>query len=296
MPAGAIVLSATIWGAWWIPLRALEAQGLSGSWATFAVYAVALVLLLPVIVRHPARLVAERRALALIALFSGVSLAAWNHALLTGEVVHVMLLFFLCPVWATLITRFVLGQPLARLRLVSIPLGLVGAAVVLGVDGDIPIPRSTGDALALVSGMLFAVATVVIRRAEGVGDWHKTSATFAGCAFGALLVVAALPTGSVPPGAAFPGVLPLLLASAFVVLLPATWLEVWGNSRLDPGAVNVIFQVEILVAAATAGVLTDEPFGWREAIGGALIVGAGLIETLDHGRRARPVDARIPAP
>jgi drug/metabolite transporter (DMT)-like permease len=285
MPAGAIVASAVLWGAWWMPLRALEARGLSGSWATAAVYAVAFVLLVPLVARGGGSLVAGRRDLALIALFSGTSLAAWNHAIIVGEVVRAMLLFFLCPVWATLITRFVLRQPLAPLRVVSIPLGLAGAAIVLGVDSDIPIPRTAGDALALFAGVLFAIATVVVRRAEALGDWAKTAATFAGCTLGALAIALAFPAGVAPSGSTVLGLMPLLLVFAAFALVPATWLEIWGNSRLDPGAVNVLFQLELVVAALTAAWFADETLGWRELVGGALIVGAGLIETVGHGRR-----------
>jgi len=292
LPAGAIVASAALWGAWWMPLRALETRGLAGSWATVAVYTVALVLLGLPLVRRLAVHAGGWRDLALIALFSGTSLAAWNHAILVGEVVRAMLLFFLCPVWATLITRFVLGQPLTAERLVAIPLGLAGAAIVLGVDTDIPIPRTVGDALALTAGVLFAIATVVVRRAEHLGDAPKTAATFAGCAAGALAIALIFPVGAAPDGATLAALAPLLLSFAMLVLLPATWLEIWGNSRLDPGAVNVLFQIELLVAALTAAAFADETLGWRELVGGALIVGAGLIETVGQGRRLRHANPR----
>jgi drug/metabolite transporter (DMT)-like permease len=291
-PALAIAISAVLWGAWWIPLRALEERGLSGSWATVGVYAVAFALLVPIIAR--ARLIAHVRWLGAIALLSGVSLALWNHALIVGDVVRSMLLFFLCPVWATLITRFVLGQPLSQLRVVSVPLGLIGAAIVLGIDNDIPIPRGEGDVLATLSGFLFAIGTIVIRQARAVADWDKTAATFLGCAAGASLVAVLAPSGTAPAASTVVDALPMLLACAGLVILPSTWLEVWGNSRLDPGAVNVIFQIEIVVAALTAGVLTDEPFGAREIVGGVLIVCAGLIETFDHGRRGAGSPARTP--
>jgi drug/metabolite transporter (DMT)-like permease len=286
LPALSIVASAMIWGAWWIPLRALEARGLGGSWATVAVYGVAFAGLAPLVLARPRRLAAGLGSLALVALFSGTSLAAWNHALLTGEVVRSMLLFFVSPVWATLLAWVVLGQPMGRLRLVSIPLGLAGAAIVLGADVAIPWPRDGAEAAALLAGVLFAVASVVIRAARRVGDWDKTAATFLGCTIGACAVGALLPGGPAPGWDGLTAALPLVAAVAFAVLLPATWLEIWGNSRLDPGAVNVIFQLEIVVAAVTASLLAGETIGWREAVGGALIVGAGLIETVDQ--RTRP--------
>jgi drug/metabolite transporter (DMT)-like permease len=51
---------------------------------------------------------------------------------------------------------------------------------------------------------------------------------------------------------------------------------------------------EALVGAATAAIFTDEPFGWREMVGGALIIGAGLIDTLmpgPEGKVIQPVSA-----
>ncbi|MSP83257.1 MAG: DMT family transporter [Alphaproteobacteria bacterium] len=279
-PALSIVASALIWGAWWIPLRTLENHGLSGSWATVWVYGIGFAMLTPMLLVRRRRVFAGLGMFTLVALFSGTSLAAWNHALLTGEVVRSMLLFFVSPVWATLLAWVVLKQPMARLRLVSVPLGLLGAAVVLGADVGTLVPRSEGEVAALIAGLLFAVASVVIRAATEVGDWEKTAATFLGCAAGAVLAAMARPVGEAPAWPIVVAVLPLVIAVAVVVLLPATWLEVWGNSRLDPGAVNVIFQIEIVIAALTASWLTSEPFGWREAIGGGLIVGASMIETL----------------
>ncbi len=60
---------------------------------------------------------------------------------------------------------------------------------------------------------------------------------------------------------------------------------------MDPGRVCIVLMLEIVVAAATATALTDEPFGWREALGSALIMGAGVVELRDQTRR-RSMDAR----
>jgi drug/metabolite transporter (DMT)-like permease len=61
---------------------------------------------------------------------------------------------------------------------------------------------------------------------------------------------------------------------------------IWGAARLDPGRVSILLLLEVGVASLSAGLLTDEPFGWREAIGGLLIVGAGALESYDAMRRA----------
>jgi hypothetical protein len=46
-PAGAVALSAGLWGLWWLPLRALAEAGLSGPAVNAALYGIASVALLP---------------------------------------------------------------------------------------------------------------------------------------------------------------------------------------------------------------------------------------------------------
>ena len=62
------------------------------------------------------------------------------------------------------------------------------------------------------------------------------------------------------------------------------FLIVWSSGRLDPGRVAILLLFEVLASAASAALLTNEPFGWREMAGCILILGAGLIEGLDQLR------------
>ncbi len=43
--------------------------------------------------------------------------------------------------------------------------------------------------------------------------------------------------------------------------------------------------IEVIAASVSAGLLTDEPFGWREAAGCVLILSAGLVEAAPDLRR-----------
>ena len=142
LPAGAVALSAALWGLWWLPLRALAEAGLSGAAVNAALYGIA-----------RSRCCrgsgaggggSPRGGLLLLAaggLFGG-ALVAWNLALILGEVVRVTLLFYLAPVWATLLALIVLREPVGGLRVVSVVLGLAGAVVLLGFAGGLPLPRS----------------------------------------------------------------------------------------------------------------------------------------------------------
>lgn len=277
-PDIAIGLAACLWGAWWIPLRLLDERGWSGDWAGAAFCFAGTLALLPGAFLHRRRMVAAGPALAACGLLAGFSFAAFNHALIEGEVLRAVLLFYLSPIWATLLAVVVLGERFGLSRALAIAAGLAGAATILGTDGDIPLPRSLADWLGLLAGMTWAAALTAARSIATVPAFDKTFVTTAASAaislaFGLLLTPEALPAGAV----ALPALI-LIAAATVLWLIPMTLMEFWGASRLDPGRVCVILMIEIAVAAASSALLTEESFGWREAIGTLFILGAGLID------------------
>ena len=287
LPALAVAGSAVMWGLWWLPLRWLAAGRLPGDWSSLAIYGAATLVLLPVAWRRRRQLAAGGAPLVLIGLCFGAVLTLWNHGVLVGDVVRVVLLFYLAPVWATGFAWLMLGERPGALRLVTVIMGLTGAAVVLGVEGGLPWPRAEGDWFGLVSGLLFALTATLIRRWPQVDGLDTSFASFAGGALIALGFVVILP-GPAPPVADLSGALPLAGLVAALWLLPQTWLVIWGAARLDPGRVSILLLLEVATAAASAAALTGEPFGLREMAGCALIVGAGLLEGLAGLRRPQP--------
>lgn len=285
IPSFVVAGTAVMWGLWWIPLRFLDAHGLSGDWASLAVFGGATILLLPIAWLRRRRLREAAWPALTVGFFFGAALVAWNHALIMGDVVRVTLLFYLAPVWGTLLAILMLGLRPSALRLVTIVIGLTGAAVVLGFETGLLVPYSLADWMALTAGFLFAVGAAVTYKSGHVGDVEQTIATFALSTLFAFLLASITPASIVPRWADIPEVLPLLLAAIALWYLPITWLMIWGAARLDPGRVSILLMLEVAVAALSAGLLTDEPFGWREATGGLLILSAGLLESYDQVRR-----------
>ena len=135
---------------------------------------------------------------------------------------------------------------------------------------------------ALASGVCFALATVYVRKSHDVGALEKTFANQLFSIPFALLFLLILPAPA-PTAADLLSALPLILLGC-VWLAPVMFLILWGAGRLDPGRVAILLLFEVLASAASAALLTDEPFGWREVAGCILILGAGLIEGLDQLR------------
>jgi drug/metabolite transporter (DMT)-like permease len=270
-----VAVASVFWGLWWWPLRWVEGGGLGPLSTNFWLYAAAALACAPLVWRRRRAVAAAGASLPAAALLFGAAILSWNLALLEGEVVRVTLLFYLAPVWGTVLGWWVLGEPIGPRRLIALPLGLIGAAVLLGGDG-FPMPHGAGDWLGLGSGFLFAVSATVARRARVDGVAY-TGLAFVASAVMALGLALGFEGGIAAPSFAMGG---LIAAVSLIWLVPTTFGLLWGSSKIDPGRLGLLMLLEVLAAAVSASFLTDEVFGLREGIGCALILGAGLLETV----------------
>ena len=287
-----VCLAGVAWGLWWLPVRWLASLGLEGDLVSVAVYFLGALVVLPLVLFGAPRHRANARAALIVGVLFGTAMAMTNTALLYGQVVRVLLLFYLAPIWATLLNTFVLKAPIDPWRIAAIAVGLSGAAVVLGVGNGagLPLPSSLGDWMGLGSGVGFAFGSLAIRMAHtGSGRESpdaaqkspalQTCASFVVAGLAGLLFFTVLPTSAAYVPAHVWSALPAALVVAALWLLPQMWLFAWGAARIDPGRVAILMLLEPMTAALSAGILLDEPLGWRELVGAALIVGAGAIES-----------------
>ncbi len=279
-PSAAILASGLLWGTLWIPLRQIDAAGLGGAWATTASFTLPLVLILPWAAVRARRIAAGGWPLAAAGLFMALSVALYAEGLLRGSVARVILLFYLTPVWSTLMGRFMLGEPITGLRIATIVLGLSGLAVVVGVEHGMPLPRSAAEWMGLIAGVTWGLAMVYVRRTERMAAFDRVFVQFlfVGPLFLALTLVPGGRSLAAPDWAGIAGAAGWLITFGVVWMLPVIWLTVYGGSRLDPGKVAILLMFEIIAGLTSAAILTDEPFGLRELIGAVLIMAAGGVE------------------
>jgi drug/metabolite transporter (DMT)-like permease len=288
LPSLAIVFGGALWGLFWLPVRAIGEMGLAGAWPGAVIYAGCMAVLLPVLVVRWRSFVRYWRPLAMCGLFTGTAFACYSTSLLLTEVVRTILLFYLTPIWSTLLGLLLLGERLTASRAVALALGMAGLLVVLGIGNQFPWPRNLGDWLALASGMAWAYGSLRLYRMGAiavteqiltfiVGSLVVTSAGIAlgGAAFGGL-----------PPPVVLSEALPFGLLSALYVL-PMLFLTIWPATVLSPGRVGILLMSEVVVGVTSAAAFAGEPFGAREVLGTVLIVAAGAVEVFGWGRRAR---------
>ncbi len=160
----ACTAAGAIWGLYWIPLRAVNAAGVNGSWATTLFYLVPLVLLLPIAAIRWRRIMSAGWPLQFIAIPAALALVLYSNAFLYTDVIRAILLYYLTPIWSALLARAWLKEPITRSRIVAIGLGILGLFVILNADQGMPIPKNAGDWMGLISGLFWALAANVMRR------------------------------------------------------------------------------------------------------------------------------------
>lgn len=280
-PLVVLLFSASLWGLSWWPLKGFAAAGLSGPVLVLLTYGVVGIVGLPWLLRERQRWRGETGLLLLLALVGGWANAAFVNALVLGDVVRVMLLFYLSPVWSVLGGRLFLGEAVSRRRALAVVLALAGAFLVVGGLSALAAKLSVADLLALSAGLAFAGNNIVSRAAQSTPVWSKTVSVFAGCGLAALLMLAltgssavAWPTPTLPLGLA-------LAAYAFGWMLLATATWQYGVTHMEAGRSGVILIAELLVALVSATLIGGEQLAPREWIGGALITAAALLEATD---------------
>ena len=281
LPSLGILFASALWGLFWIPVRAIEEAGVSVQWTGPVMFACVALLFLPLAIVRRRSLWQAGRGLILTGLLPGTAFAFYAVSFNLTDVVHTLLLFYVSPVWSTLLGLALLGERLNINRIAALVLGLGGLVVVLGDGVSFPWPRNLGDWFALASGLCWSFASVRLFRGGAVLVFEKTFAFITG-AFVVGLLLALLPLGienALPEAGALQRGWPWILGVA-LFLLPATWLTIWPATVLSPARVGILFMTEAIVGIASAAWLTDEPFGLREMIGTALIIGAGLADVL----------------
>lgn len=269
----ALFAGATVWGLVWYPYRLIEAAGMSGLLATTLTYAVALVLGLALFYRQLRGVRVDRWLVAIAIASAGCNLG-YVLAVLHGEIMRVLLLFYLAPLWTVLLARLLLNERLTRAGLAVVALSLTGATIMLWhPETGLPWPRQGAEWLGLGAGFMFALSNVLIRRADHYSIALKSMAVFAGIVLIGLLGILLLEPVAVP--AASGRVWALLLAVG-VVLLVINPVVQYGLARVAAGRAIVIFLFELVVAAFASWWLAGETMGAREWVGGGLIVAASL--------------------
>lgn len=281
LPLTVLFAASFMWGLAWLPLKQLERLGLSGIALTFIACGAAAALLVPRFVRERAHWRGETRWLLAIAVLGGYANLAFTVAMIYGEVVRVMVLFYLLPVWGVLGGKLFLGEHLDALRATAVAAALAGALLILGGFDVLRGAVSWTDLLAVTCGLTFAGNNLVFRARQTIPVASKTAAML----FGATLLAAAL---LVAGGQPWPDTSAFgwLAAAGYGLawLLVATLGTQFGVTHMEAGRASIIIILELVTAVVSAVLIGGERMSPAEMAGGALILAAAVIEARHVGK------------
>jgi hypothetical protein len=289
LPVAALAFNALVWGLSWWPLRTLHAAGLHPLWTTACVFTTAW---MGITLWRPQAWqgLNEHPELWWLLVASGLTNVGFNWAVTTGDVVRVVLLFYLMPTWSLLLAWWLLGERPTPAALARMGLALVGVALVLKTpEVDWPVPQTLPDVLALLAGMCFALTNVLLLRLQHTPEASRMVAMFGGGALMAVLCAVAAQTSGVvgewvwDVGAWWAWA--LLLTVSF--LLGNLALQ-YGAARLNAHTTAMVMLSEVVFATASSVSLGASALTWRIALGGGLIVLAALLASQASGHASNP--------
>jgi len=280
LPVVALLVGASLWGVVWYPYRVLDHAGMDGAWSLVFTYGVALAVGTVLFFGHWRDVMRAPWACLLMGLAIGWSNLAYVIGVLEGEVMRVLLLFYLAPLWTVPLAHGLLGERLDLRGAAVMAIALSGAAVMLWhPEFGAPWPASRADWLGVGAGFLFALGNVLVRKLADIRDTTKSLAIWAGVVVAAVLYLPVSPTTS-EAALRIAAATWSLWAPVGIALLAMSLALQYGLTRVPANRAIVVLLFELVVAAVASYYLAGEILRLQDWIGGSLIVLASLASGL----------------
>lgn len=270
-----LFVSSVGWGLTWLPIKLLSDWGIDGLHLIFIAFASGVVLLSPWLYKQYPVWKKSIGLMLLIALSGGIANASFQTAIYHGDVVRVMILFYMLPVWSVLGGRIFLKEHVDRQRIIAVVLCLSGAFIILDVWHTSWQGISWIDILAVMSGMGLAATNILFRFTQGSPVMSKVGFMFIGCSslIGVSLMI--FPTTAA---------LPSYDVIAFAVAYGAIWLTLitfgtqWAVTQMEAGRSAIIIVVELVVAVVSSAIIIGSGLKLYEIVGGLMVLTAAVLE------------------
>lgn len=280
-----LLLAAVCWGVVWYPYRIMADAGVAAVAASFYSYSTVLVLAGIVSFKHWRGIFNLPLSIFWLCLTAGWTNLAYVFAVIDGEVMRVMLLFYLSPLWTLILAHFWLKEHIDKRRLMIMALSLTGAFIMLsdltGKTSPWPLPRNTAEWFALSSGITFAISNVITRKSTHLSIRSKSFAVWVGVLLMSILAMLFVKE-TIPTPSFFSLNDGLVILAIALSLIAATLLTQYGITQMPATRASVLFLFELVIAAISSYFLAHETMEINEWIGGSLIVAASIFAAFNH--------------
>ena len=276
-----LALSAGVWGLYWLPLRSIEELGVTASWSVVLFNACPLVVLVPLLLFNYQQLKGLVGPTILAGLMIGIAFNLYANGLLETTVARATLLYYLTPIWSTLLGVVWLSEPLTKARIIAIGVALIGLFLLLSNANSSNQALNIGDLYSFMSGIFWAIGVSVLNRWATIPILPLLACTFLATTLFSALTAGLLPANPVPDLQAVKMALPAALFWAIFIFVPSFFIIFRISQLLFPGRVGILTMTEAIVAIVSAAILIpEESMLLLQWLGAGAIIMAGLIEVL----------------
>ena len=275
LPIFSLLFGAFVWGIIWYPYRLMANAGVSGIYSSFYVFILTIAIALPYFFITKKKVPIWSKDFWLLALVAGYTNISYVLAVIDGEVVRVMLLFYLSPVWTIFLAHFMLNEDTQKRHYIAVFISLIGAFIMFWEPGYLIHLDSKSDWLALSSGLGFAITNVMTRKHAHMTVNQKALAIWLGVIVVAMICIM-FDKNTMPTLDFFRPVDAAIMMVIALSLFLSTLLVQFGVTQIKAVEASSFFLFEIVVAAISSYFLVGESIALKEWLGGILII-AGVI-------------------
>ena len=216
-------------------------------------------------------------------LFMGLALSvaftAYVFAMLNTSVASALFILSISPLCAAVLAWAWIGERPARITMVTMALAVLGVGVM--VQGGIELGRTTGNIIAFVSALTFALMLTLARRSRKP---DVLGGTFLGGVF--CLVIGTLCALTLGTGLSVSGYdfwLTLFMGGCTIGIGIA--FVTWGTPYVPAAEVSLLVLLESVLGPVWVWLFVNEAMTLPEMVGGAVVLTAVALQAL-FGRRA----------
>ena len=277
----ALSLSAAAWGLYWFPLRTIEGVGISGGWSVAFFNACPLIVLCPLLVFHFRKMIGVLGPTMLAAVMVGLAFSLYANGLVETTIIRATLLYYLTPVWSTILGVIWLSEPLTRARIISIGVAFAGLYLLLADGESSAHPLNIGDLYSFLSGIFWAIAVATLNRWPMIPIVPLTTFVFVSTTIISAFFAGVINADLLPSLDMLKAAFPTAAFWSIFILLPCFCIVFRVSQLLFPGRVGILTMSEVVVAIVSAAILVpEESMELLQWVGAIAILLAGLIEVL----------------
>ena len=277
-----IVVSSCAWGLYWLPLRSIEQSGIVGSWSIVLVNACPLLILVPLIFFNLDKLKKYPKPIFFAGIMIGAAFTFYANGLVETSVIRATLLFYLSPIWSTIIGIIWLNERLTIARVISIIVALIGIIFLLYDFRDQEtVILNFGDFSSILSGLFWALGASILKKWSKLPIIPLTAIVYFSTTSLSILLAVVVYKAPIPSLALIGQNFPIAFIWSVIVLLPSFCIIFRISQILFPGRVGILMMSEVAVAVISAKILLpEEQMVILQWIGASAILLAGVVEII----------------